>query len=93
MDEQAARRVIAEHLGVTPALVGDAARFRDLDADSLDLVCLTMKLEDAFAVLIPDPEPNDCVTVGDALDRLRVALHLKSEVAADRSPLPAREWR
>ena len=50
MEQKAARRLIAEHLGITQALVVDAADLRDLGADSLDLISLTMRMEEAFEV-------------------------------------------
>ena len=73
MDERA-RRVIAEHLGVSPSLVLDPVSFRNLGADSLDLVSLTMALEEAFDVNISDDLAESCTSVGDALELLRECL-------------------
>lgn len=54
-------------LKVDPAKVTMEARFgEDLDADSLDLVELIMRLEDDFGVEIPESELDDVDTVGKA---------------------------
>lgn len=92
MDERAAREIIADHLGVTRAMVVDAAGFRDLGADSLDLISLTMRFEEAFDVEISDDAAHDCSTVGDALEVLRLALHLRQEAQLVRAVTGARGW-
>lgn len=71
MNEVAARELIAEHLAVPVGLVVDKADFRDLGADSLDLVTLTMHLEEAFDLRIPEEQVDNCATVQDALQLLR----------------------
>ncbi len=79
----AAKRLIAEHLCVPPAQVRDDADFAaDLGADSLDLVELTMRLEDAFEVVIGDDESEGCRTVGDAVGLLDAKLRQKAAGAA-----------
>ncbi|HJQ16914.1 MAG TPA: acyl carrier protein [Allosphingosinicella sp.] len=65
--EESARKVIAEHLGVSPSLILDTVSFRSLGADSLDLVSLTMAFEEAFDLHIPDDQAESCTTVGDAM--------------------------
>ena len=92
MDEQAAREIIADHLGVTKALVVDAAAFRDLGADSLDLISLTMRFEETFDVEISDAAVHGCSTVGDSLEVLRVAMHLRQEALLVRAVSGARGW-
>ena len=65
---EAARRLIAEHLAVSPELAADDAIFAvDLGADSLDMVELAMRFEDELNIVIDDDESEACVTVGDAL--------------------------
>ena len=61
MDEQGARRLIAEHLAVSREMVEDDADFRVLGADSLDLITLTMRLEEAFDVEIADDRVNEAL--------------------------------
>jgi acyl carrier protein len=67
MDEDAVRKLIADHLGVAPALVLDPVEFRSLGADSLDLVSLTMRLEEALDLHISDDQAERCLRVGDAI--------------------------
>jgi acyl carrier protein len=72
MNEDRARRLIAEELGVAVARVTDDASFADdLGADSLDLVELTMRIEEAFDIAVSDDEALGCANVGDALTLLR----------------------
>lgn len=72
MDELIVRRLIAEHLGVAPLQVIDNALFQhDLGADSLDLIELTMLLENELGIEIPDGSSELCLTVGEALHTLR----------------------
>lgn len=73
MNDAAARELIAEHLAVPVGLVVDQAEFRELGADSLDLVTLTMHLEEAFDICIPDEQVDECATISDALQLLRSA--------------------
>jgi acyl carrier protein len=80
MDEDA-RKLIADHLGVAPALVADDASFRSLGADSLDLVSLTMAFEEAFDLHIPDEQAEGCTTVADALKLLSRCTSLKPKAA------------
>lgn len=72
MDEDYARRVIADHFGVPFEEVNSHSLFtRDLGADSLDLVELTLRLESEFNVHIDDAEVETCRDVGGALRILR----------------------
>ena len=76
MDDLRARAAIADHLAIPAASVTDDAEFVALGADSLDMVSLTMRLEEEFNTHIPDDSVEDCETVGDALALLREALAL-----------------
>lgn len=78
MNEADARQAIADHLGVSVARICDAAEFRDLGADSLDLIELSVALEQLFDIRIPDEEVEHCTTVGEALEILRRAPRLRS---------------
>jgi acyl carrier protein len=72
MDEGGARALIAEELALPVERVVDAAAFQqDLGADSLDLVELTMRFEEAFDIAITEEEAIGCATVADALKLLR----------------------
>jgi len=83
MDRDLVRMLIAEQLAVEPETVTDAALFqRDLGADSLDLVELTMVLEQRFEIAIGDDESEVCVSVGDALALLQRKLLERNGEAA-----------
>jgi acyl carrier protein len=66
-------QLIREHLSteleVDIERVQEGTRFKeDLEADSLDLVELTMELEDRYGIRIPDEEAVKITTVGQAAD-------------------------
>jgi acyl carrier protein len=63
------REHLAAELEVDASVITDATRFReDLEADSLDLVELTVELEDTYGIRIPDEEAARILTVGQAAD-------------------------
>jgi acyl carrier protein len=60
---------VAEVLDIDPAQVTPDARWaEDLDADSLAVVEITLALNDAFSIRLPDVDPNKLNTVGQAFD-------------------------
>jgi acyl carrier protein len=60
---------VAEVLDIEPHEVNVSSRWReDLDADSLAVVEITLALNDAFSIKIPDVDPEQLVTVGQAFD-------------------------
>jgi len=66
---QRVQEVVANELGVDLEKVTPDAEFvDDLNADSLDLVELIMKLEEEFDVTISDEEAEKIVKVSDAVD-------------------------
>jgi acyl carrier protein len=72
MHVEAARALIADHLAVRLEAVRDDASFaEDLGADSLDMIELAMRFEEALDVHIPDDETASCATVRDALALVR----------------------
>lgn len=71
MDVPFALSVIADHFGVSVEQVSEQSIFtRDLGADSLDLIELTLRLEHEFGVHIGDDESEECADVGSALRML-----------------------
>jgi len=66
---QRIRDHLATEFEVNPARITEETRFReDLDADSLDLVELTVEIEDSYGIRIPDEEVAKILTVGQAAD-------------------------
>ncbi len=60
---------VAEVLDIDDDEVRPDARWReDLDADSLAVVEITLALNDAFGVKIPDVDPEQLQTVGQAFE-------------------------
>ena len=69
--ENKIKKILVKHLGVDESKVTDSAGFiKDLGADSLDTVELTMAFEEEFAIEIPDDAAEKIVTVKDAVDFL-----------------------
>lgn len=72
MQVEDARSLISDHLAVPIDAVRDDALFTDdLGADSLDMVELAMRFEEALNIAIGDDESEACATVGDAIALLR----------------------
>ena len=67
--EQKVREALSEQLGLGLDEVTATARFEeDLDADSLDLVEVVLRLEETFDVKITEGEMQEVQTVGQAVD-------------------------
>jgi acyl carrier protein len=63
------RAHLAAELEIEPGKIGDGTRFKeDLEADSFDLLELTVELEDTYGIRIPDEEAAKILTVGQAAD-------------------------
>jgi acyl carrier protein len=63
------REHLATELEIDPSRIAEETRFKkDLEADSLDLVELTVELEDHYGIRIPDDQAAKIVTVGQAAD-------------------------
>jgi acyl carrier protein len=64
--------IAAKHGGVEPSQVTPAHHFiNDLNYDSLTLVEMTMELEDAFGITIPDEAAQKIHTVGEAIEAVK----------------------
>jgi acyl carrier protein len=62
------RPIISDQLGVKMENITPDASFKDdLEADSLDMVDLTMEIEDEFAIEISDKVAATLQTVGDVV--------------------------
>ena len=71
------KRIVMERLGVDEDQVVPAASFiRDLNADSIELIELTMSVEDEFSnsshkIEIPDEELERLTTIQDVVNYLK----------------------
>jgi acyl carrier protein len=73
------RDCVAEVLDIEPDAVVPEARWReDLDADSLAVVEITLALNDAFSIKIPDVDPEQLLTVGQAFDLVSTLVGTKA---------------
>ncbi len=67
--EAKVKAIIAEQLGVKEEVVTpESSLTEDLRADSLDVIELVMKMEEAFGVEIPEEQAEKIKTVKDAID-------------------------
>lgn len=59
--------LISEHLDVAPeAVTPEASFFQDLGADSLDIVDIAMRIEEAFGIQIRNEDYLNLTRLGDA---------------------------
>lgn len=67
--DERVRAVIAQELAVDPIdVTRDAQLGEQLGADSLDAIELTLRLEEEFAIEIPDGEAQQLISVGQVID-------------------------
>lgn len=58
------KNIVSEQLGTDPRAIGVKDSFEgDMNADSLDMIELTMAIEDAFGVDIPDEDAEKLTNV------------------------------
>jgi acyl carrier protein len=65
---------VAEILGIEPSEVRPERTWDELDADSLALTEISLVLDDAFSIRLPDVDPEEMRTVGDALNLVERAV-------------------
>ena len=67
-------KIIGEQLGIADDKIVDTADFsEDLNADSLEVVQIVMKIEEEFGIEIPDAAADGLSTVGDAIRFIQLA--------------------
>ncbi len=64
------KEMIVEQLGVEEEEVKKETAFKDLNADSLDIVELVMAMEEEFDLEISDEQVEKIKTVGDVIQYL-----------------------
>ena len=63
------REIFSEYFEIDPSEIGmDSSISDDLEGDSLDMVDLTITIEDEFDIIIPDEDVEEMRTVGDVVD-------------------------
>lgn len=84
---QKVRQVYAETLQIAPETLSDSAHFiDDLGGDSLQVLSLSLKVEELFSVLIPVEEYALCTTVDGLTALLEEKLGQAPEKKADEAP-------
>ena len=67
--EEKVIEIIGDQIGMDKSeIIRETSFVKDLNADSLDVVEIIMKLEDEFEMSIPDEEAEKIQTVGAAVD-------------------------
>lgn len=66
--------IVSEQLNVERDDIKPETTFEDLEADSLDVVELIMKLEEEFDIEIPDEDAEKIRVVGSAVDYIKEKL-------------------
>jgi acyl carrier protein len=63
------KRIVAEFAAIPPEQIQEThALIADLGCDSLDIVEITMEVEEHFDISVPDDQEQDVRTVGDIAD-------------------------
>ncbi|MDD4343100.1 MAG: acyl carrier protein [Eubacteriales bacterium] len=68
------KEIVSEQLNVEKEDIKLETTFEDLEADSLDVVELIMKLEEEFDIEIPDEDAEKIRVVGSAVEYIKEKL-------------------
>ena len=69
-------KIVSEQLGYDQdKLTEDTSFIQDLGSDSLELVELTMELEEEFQITIPEEATDDIQTIGDVIRSIEKELN------------------
>ena len=76
MEFEKIQQIIAEVLNIDPQeITMDTTFVDDLGADSLDVFQIIMGIEEEFDIEIPNEAAESIVTVADAVEQIKNALH------------------
>lgn len=74
MEFEKLQEIISNELNVDPSEIQmDSKIMDDLGADSLDVFQIVMGIEEAFDLEIDNDDVDKIVTVGDAVEQIRIA--------------------
>jgi acyl carrier protein len=62
--------IVADKLNISRDTISATSSFKDLGADSLDIVELIMTFEEAFNIEINDDQAESIATINDATDHV-----------------------
>lgn len=80
--EERLRAIVVTNLGAKPDKVTrDTHLMDDIGADSLEMVELTMVIEDEFGIHIPDEQADDILTFGAVVEFVETEFKKKSAAA------------
>jgi acyl carrier protein len=65
--------IIAEKLSIPSENISTTSTFKDLGADSLDIVEIIMNFEETFGIEIKDEDAEKIQSVGQAVDLIHAA--------------------
>lgn len=75
MEFEKIQKIIADVLNIEPEKITmESAFVDDLNADSLDVLQIVMRIEDEFDIKIPDEATEKIVTVADAVNEIKSAV-------------------
>lgn len=76
MEFEKLKKIIVDVLNVDEnEITMDTTFIDDLGADSLDVFQIIMGLEEEFDIEIPNEQAEKIVTVGDAVEQIKVAMN------------------
>ena len=68
------RSIIGNHLNVDAQVINMDTTFKELEADSLDVVEMVMSLEDEFDIEIPDEQAENIETIRQIVEYIHSVL-------------------
>jgi acyl carrier protein len=69
--------IVVEKLNIEPAAVHRESTMQDLGADSLDMVEIIMRIEEAFGITVNDADAEQLYTMNDVVHYIAVQLQKK----------------
>jgi acyl carrier protein len=81
------KQIVSEFAGMAPEEIRETGNLlTDLGCDSLDIIEITMEIEEHFDISVPDDLGDGIRTVGDMADGVMELLGRSADEVAGRSP-------